>query len=83
MEHSPANATVECKQRLEKGVRLLAFIDEWRRATNNPNAGLAIERLIVERELLELDDSGFRPTPGLPPGAARNVVIPVRRVPGP
>ena len=83
MRHSPARATLDHKQRLENGARLLALIDECRRATNNSDAGLAIERLIVGRELIELDDLGFRPTPGQTPGAVRDVVIPVRRIPGP
>ena len=82
-EPSRASATLDRKQRLEKGVLCLALIDEWRRATNNPNAGLATERLLVGRELLELDDLGLRPTPAETPRVVRNVVIPVRRIPGP
>ena len=81
VEPSAAKATLDFKERLEQGVRALALIDECRRATNDRNAGLAIERRIVGRELLDLDEPGFRQTPTQAPRAVRNIVIPVRRIP--
>lgn len=83
VEPSPAKATLDRRKRLEQGVRALALIDKCRRATNDPNAGLAIERRIVERELLDLNEPGFRQTPTQAPRAVRSVVIPVRRIPWP
>lgn len=78
---SPAKETLALQKRLEEGVRALGAIDECRRATNDPNAGLAFERRIVARELLDLDE----PCPGQAsaqtPRVVRNIVIPVRRIP--
>jgi hypothetical protein len=43
------------QERLKKSVEVLTLIENCRRATGDPRLGAAIERLIVERELHELD----------------------------
>jgi hypothetical protein len=42
------------KSRLERGVAVLAAIDQRRHQTDDPSVGAAVERYIVDRELIDL-----------------------------
>ena len=80
VKSSPPRPTLSAKQRLESSARALAVIDDWRRTTNTPSAGLTIERQIINRELLDLEEPDLTPTAAPSPRAVRPVVIPVRRI---
>lgn len=72
-----------CQERLKKSADVLTLIENCRRATGDPGLGVAIERLIVERELHELEQQcSTKPQPGSA-GGGRDVVIPVRRIVNP
>ena len=79
MEPCVKMAALEHKKRLEKGVRVLTLIENRRRVTGDPNLDLAAERLIVERELQDLEAASFAQT-AVRASPAMDVVIPVRRV---
>ena len=75
-----APRTITRQERLRKSAEVLTLIGNCRRVTGDARLGAAIERLIIERELRELEDdaapAGARETAGI----NREVVIPVRRV---
>ena len=68
------------KQRLRKSVEVLSLIENCRRATGDKGLGLAIERLIVQRELSELEETSQQGETARVAKMDRDVVIPVRRV---
>ncbi len=68
------------KQRLRKSVEVLRLIENCRRTTGDKGVGLAIERLIVERELSELEGTARQDDTARVATMDRDVVIPVRRV---
>ncbi|MDA1315231.1 MAG: hypothetical protein O2968_18010 [Acidobacteria bacterium] len=71
------------QERLKKSAEVLTLIDNCRRATGDPRLGVAVERLIVERELHELDQQCSTEPPVGSLGESRDVVIPVRRIVNP
>jgi len=69
--------------RLKKSAEVLTLIDNCRRVTGDPGLGVAIERLIVERELQELEQQFSTDPQVLSVDRGREVVIPVRRIADP
>lgn len=67
-------------ERLRKSVEVLTLIENCRRETGDTELGLAIERLIVERELSELEETVERDETARVTKMDRELVIPVRRV---
>ncbi len=67
-------------ERLRKSVEVLTLIENCRRATGDKELGLAIERLIVERELSELEETVAQDETARVTKMDQEVVIPVRRV---
>lgn len=67
-------------ERLRKSVEVLALIENCRRATGDKELGLAIERLIVQRELSELEETVGQDETARVMKMDRDLVIPVRRV---
>jgi|YNPMSStandDraft_1061717.scaffolds.fasta_scaffold05789_5 hypothetical protein len=47
--------TPSTTERLEKSLAILAMIDRRRESSGDPNLGSNIERMIIERELEELE----------------------------
>ena len=76
--HAPQ--TITRPERLRKSVEVLALIDNCRRVTGDARLGVAVERLIIQRELRELEDGALPPSAGRPTMVDREVVIPVKRV---
>ena len=48
------------KQRLVKAVSLIALLDNRRNNSNNPHLGSNIERMLIDRELKELENEIIR-----------------------
>ena len=67
-------------ERLRKSVEVLTLIENCRRATGDTQLGLAIERLIVERELSELEETVAHNETARVTKMDQELVIPVRRV---
>lgn len=67
-------------ERLRKSVEVLTLIENCRRETGDTELGLAIERLIVERELSELEETVGRDETARVTKMDQELVIPVRRV---
>lgn len=67
-------------ERLRKSVEVLTLIENCRRATGDSELGLAIERLIVERELSELEETVASDETARAMKMNQEIVIPVRRV---
>ena len=64
-----------CSQRLAKAVRMMELLEARRRTSDDPNLGSNIERLIVARELRELEQE-IASNPG---ALAAQYVLSVRR----
>ncbi len=69
-----------CQERLQKSVDVLTLIANCRRATGDPRLGVAIERLIVDRELHEIEQQWAAETSSGAADTSLEVVIPVRRI---
>jgi len=67
-------------ERLRKSVDVLALIDNCRRVTGDARLGTAVERLIIERELRDLEDASLPASVGRVTSINRELVIPVRKV---
>ena len=76
--HAPR--TITRHERLQKSAEVLTLIDNCRRVTGDVRLGAAIERLIIQRELYELEDGALPSSTGRPAMVDREVVIPVKRV---
>jgi hypothetical protein len=74
------SSAINRHERLKKSAEVLTLIDNCRRATGDQRLGAAIERLIIERELNELDQQSATDTPASVVSVGREVVIPVRRI---
>jgi len=75
-EQAPQNAG----ERLRKSVEVLTLIENCRRVTGDSELGLAIERLIVQREVSELEETVGQDETAPVTKLDRELVIPVRRV---
>lgn len=63
--------TVSTQERLARGARMLNLLEYRRRASGDQNLGSNIERLIVERELADLEREIC-----LDPGALASLFVP-------
>lgn len=68
------------RERLQKSVEVLTLIGNCRRATGDLRLGAGIERMIVDRELHEIEQQCAAEISSGTGDTSLEVVIPVRRI---